>query len=632
MVVNPFPWTEDESYTVGATTYTVHPLAKLFPLIFGDEFERLVDDMRAHGLRQPVLVTGETMIVDGRNRLRAALAADVPPVFETLPPDANLFSVIVSENVLRRQMNKGQFAMVAALTRQTLTRQTRPASADRGHVRLPLGDPALTDTVETAGQEGGTDVGGHVSWAMARLPTQEELAACLSVSVAYVRNAERVLESDPDLALQVFRGELALSKAYELCKPPAQPVGGVGRSSEAATGLGITERNVQRGTSDEPSGSRNTAVVDSTSRDENPQDTQAPATAGKNAPHPMPVPAADGSAQPAPSVAAATKPRPDEAGHSAESMVPRVVLEGVRLILGDVDLDPCSSEAAQKRVAAGEGDPGAQVGLSRPWGGNVFVYPPAGRVDAFAQKLTAEMVRGNVQRAAFLGPADLRPDWAVRLLQAPTFRALVIERDDRSVEAASDRTRGDGRLALFLLGVDNDRLPHVLDTWGMTVFSALPHANRGGEANAARVQTEDPAPHADSSTMSTVKPSAPAHSKSGGKALGSTGTAAAKSTSEKTGNRVVRAGQPQAPSAPSEEHRRGIGAGIAAALGMDPDEVLSSEAWVEKAKGLRFFGGTRRRVTPRPDDHGAHHEPGRASRAADGRSEAATGGASNGEE
>ena len=97
MVGNPFPWSTDESYTVGDKTYTVHPLAKLFPLIFGDEFERLVDDMCAHGLRRPILVTGETMIVDGRNRLRAAVQADIRPVFETLPPDANLFSVIVSD-------------------------------------------------------------------------------------------------------------------------------------------------------------------------------------------------------------------------------------------------------------------------------------------------------------------------------------------------------------------------------------------------------------------------------------------------------------------------------------------------------------------------------------------------------
>ena len=118
MVVAPFPRDEDESYTVDGTTYTVHPIARLFPLIVGDEFERLVDDMRAHGLRRPILITGDNVIVDGRNRLRAAKAANRRPAFETLPPGASLFSVIVSENVLRRQMNKGQLAMVAALIRQ----------------------------------------------------------------------------------------------------------------------------------------------------------------------------------------------------------------------------------------------------------------------------------------------------------------------------------------------------------------------------------------------------------------------------------------------------------------------------------------------------------------------------------
>ena len=503
MVVAPFPWHE-ETYTVDGKEYSVHPVAKLFPLIVGDEFERLVDDVRAHGLRRPILITGETMIVDGRNRLRAALEADVPPVFEPLPPDASLFSVIVSENVLRRQMNKGQLAMVAALIRQM-----HAASADRGHVRLLLGGPALTDAVETAGQEGGADVGGRASEAMARLPTQEELAASLSVSVAYVRQAERVLESKPDLAMQVSRGEQVLSAAYELCKPTAKPVGNVDGSSETATGDGIAQRTVQRRKSEEPGGSAATAI-ESTSDGVDRQNTEVPSTNGKGAAQPMPLPSGDESSQPAPTVTAAeSKPRPDE----AELMTPRVVLDAVRLILSDIDLDPCSSEAAQKRVAADEWYSVAQDGLSRPWHGNVHVFPPAERVDAFAQKLTAEMTRGNVQRAAFLGPADLRPDWAARLLQAPTFRALVVERDERRVEAVGDRTQ-EGRLALFLLGVETGRLPDVLDTWGVTVFSARPDGSHGAVASAARTVTEGRNPQADSSRMSTVRPSAPTHSKS----------------------------------------------------------------------------------------------------------------------
>lgn len=89
-----------------------HPFADVFPLIADADFDALVDDIKAHGLREKIW-TYEGKILDGRNRFLACKTAKVEPQFrEYKGNDALAF--VVSLNVQRRHLTESQRAMAAA--------------------------------------------------------------------------------------------------------------------------------------------------------------------------------------------------------------------------------------------------------------------------------------------------------------------------------------------------------------------------------------------------------------------------------------------------------------------------------------------------------------------------------------
>jgi len=89
-----------------------HEVVNIFPLLTGNEFESLRDDIKTNGLLEPIVIH-EGKILDGRNRYTACLGADVVPDYEDYDGDDPL-GFVLSKNLHRRHLNESQRMLVGS--------------------------------------------------------------------------------------------------------------------------------------------------------------------------------------------------------------------------------------------------------------------------------------------------------------------------------------------------------------------------------------------------------------------------------------------------------------------------------------------------------------------------------------
>jgi hypothetical protein len=119
--------------TAKVRALTPHPLADMFPLIDGEDFQSLVEDIAANGIRVPIMLY-EGKVLDGRNRLRAGIEAGhrfTERDFTQLAAGVNPEGYVISANLQRRSLdNKGKRAVIAKLI------ESKPGQSDRAIARL----------------------------------------------------------------------------------------------------------------------------------------------------------------------------------------------------------------------------------------------------------------------------------------------------------------------------------------------------------------------------------------------------------------------------------------------------------------------------------------------------------------
>jgi len=176
-------------------TYQPHEFADLFPLMAPDEFVALKADIRAHGLRQPVMMF-EGKVLDGRNRFRACQEVGEEIVHDEFHGTADeALAFVLSANLHRRHMTASQKAVVA-LDIETLEAK-----------RAKLRQGARTDIPERF-PEGLPSAG----------EAREKAAAAVGVNARYVSDAKALKEDAPELLEKVRDGKLTIPKANKEVK------------------------------------------------------------------------------------------------------------------------------------------------------------------------------------------------------------------------------------------------------------------------------------------------------------------------------------------------------------------------------------------------------------------------------
>lgn len=191
----------------------IHPLASLLPLIEEEDLETLVEDIRAHGLRLPIVRNEAGEIIDGRNRLRACELAGVTPSFMELNGQDPL-DYVASLNLERRHLNRSQRAMLTAWLRHLRKpcKDTKPEPISQAAERTNTSIDALNRCriiINHAPQLAPEVISGRMTVSEA----YDEARSIKAVKEGRTAMEERVRTGAPDLWQLVSDGSMPLPEA-----------------------------------------------------------------------------------------------------------------------------------------------------------------------------------------------------------------------------------------------------------------------------------------------------------------------------------------------------------------------------------------------------------------------------------
>jgi hypothetical protein len=194
-----------------------HDVCKLFPLMGDEEYRALVEDIREHGLREPIVVW-QGKIVDGRNRYYACMELGIEPQYREWDGHGSLTAFVVSQNLHRRHLTASQKAVIALEIERMLAVEAEERRAELGRqaaiLQHDVNGPKGCLNFETTLGDKDTVMQSKTG----ELRASRQAAKLVGVANGYISDMKRVERDAPELVPLVRAGVLPVPDAKLLAR------------------------------------------------------------------------------------------------------------------------------------------------------------------------------------------------------------------------------------------------------------------------------------------------------------------------------------------------------------------------------------------------------------------------------